>query len=820
MRTIITTITIVTLLTAMVFPVRAQELVFDFESRDLAREGWVIREGENSKPVGNRTVEFHNNSVSYDKHGEFYLTTLETSAHDNPTDDTLCVIESPVFVLKSNTARLLVGGGRHAETYVALCLFKEDGDAEPVLFARGRENQKLDEVTWDTSSYVGKPVFVQVVDQKQGPWGHIRMDWFRAEGTVDEKLTALRGEFYAQKALREAETRRKQRETARQNLLVQAQPVLYVVREQYVPDHHNTETMFQTDEINTGSFRGGGSLRVWNPIDDSVTVLLDVPQGIVRDPCLSFDATKVLVSLRRNIEDDYHIYEYTLDPAGNEPLRVTPETQLAGTPLTQLTFMPGVSDIDPIYLPNGEIMFSSSREPKYCMCNRHIMCNLHTMNGDGSNIQQVGKSTLFEGHASLTPSGRILYDRWEYVDRNFGDAQGVWLTNPDGTNHAIFWGNNTPSPGGVVDAQILPGEESMMICTFTSCHDRPWGAIALVDRRLGLDGKEPVVQTWPADAMHLIDVGNYDTFVGVRQKFEDPFALSGEWFLASGMTGRGEEMGIYLLGRDGSMTLLHKGDDEPGCFDPIPIKATTPPPVIASNIDLADDKGYFYVSNVYEGFGMDKVKPGTIKSLRVVESPEKRFWTDTAWDNGTGTQAPGMTWDDFNNKRILGTVDVEDDGSAYFEVPADTFLYLQLLDENGMMVQSMRSGMIARPGEMNGCVGCHENRLATFPPITQTPNAMMKPPQKLRPWYGESRLFSYVAEVQPMFDKYCVACHDYGKVEGTQKPNLAGDLNLLFNTSYVELRDKKLVVVPGAGHIKNLSHILGARTKAGLPGCC
>ncbi|MCL2624262.1 MAG: hypothetical protein FWD31_11415, partial [Planctomycetaceae bacterium] len=404
MKTVITTFSMVTLWMAMLYQASGQGLVFDFESGDLAGDGWVIREGENSKPIGNRNIEFHNNSVPYDKHGEYYLTTLESTVNDAPTDDPMCVIESPVFVLKSPTAKLLVGGGRHAETYVSLCLLHDNGDAESVLFARGRENQKLDEITWDTSPYIGKAVFVQVVDQKQGPWGHIRMDWFRAEGTVDAALTALRGEFYSQKAQREAEARRKQQESARQNPLVQALPILYVVREQYVPDHHNTETMFQTDEINTSSFRGGGSLRVWNPADDSVNVLLDVPQGIVRDPCLSFDAKKVLVSLRCDIRDDYHIYEYTLDLAKNEPLCVTPETKLDGTPLKQLTFMPGVSDIDPIYLPSGEILFSSSREPKYCMCNRHIMCNLYKMNGDGSNIQQIGKSTLFEGHASLTPS--------------------------------------------------------------------------------------------------------------------------------------------------------------------------------------------------------------------------------------------------------------------------------------------------------------------------------------------------------------------------------------------------------------------------------
>ena len=77
-----------------------------------------------------------------------------------------------------------------------------------------------------------------------------------------------------------------------------------------------------------------------------------------------------------------------------------------------------------------------------------------------------------------------------------------------------------------------------------------------------------------------------------------------------------------------------------------------------------------------------------------------------------------MGWNDFNNKAILGTAPVEADGSAYFAVPADKFVYFQLLDEKGMLVQSMRSGTIARPGEQAGCVGCHEYRLgaaATIP---------------------------------------------------------------------------------------------------------
>ncbi|HYW79974.1 MAG TPA: hypothetical protein VE890_10385, partial [Thermoguttaceae bacterium] len=575
------------------------------------------------------------------------------------------------------------------------------------------------------------------------------------------------------------------REALIANPLVSGQPIVFVVRQQYPPDHHNTATMFQTGEINTGSFHGPGWIKTVDLAHGSeVKTLLAVPEGIARDLEVDFDAKKLLFALRHDRADDYHLYEMNAD----------------GTGLTQLTFGSGITDIDPIYLPNGQILFSSSREPKFCMCNRHIMCNLFSMDGDGANIQQIGHSTLHEAHPSLLADGRVIYDRWEYVDRNFGDAQGVWVAGADGTNHAIYWGNNTNSPGGVLDNREIPGTE-LFIGNFSSCHDRPWGALAIVDRRIGMDGREPVVRTWPADAIDLVGVGNYDTFTRVRPKYEDPYPLSDKYFLCSRMTGNGEQMGIYLLDLFGNEILLHT--EEPGCYDPMPLVARKKPVHIPSRINLADDQGYFYITDVYQGLGMEVVEPGTIKTVRVVESPEKRFWTDQNWQ-GSGTQAPGMAYDDFNNKRILGTAPVEADGSAFFAVPADTFLYFQLLDENGMMVQSMRSGTIARPGETAGCVGCHENRRSVVLRDVNQPMAMRRPPSPLKPWYGPARTFGYVAEVQPVFEKHCVSCHDYGKDAG-EKLNLAGDLGLMFNTSYFELRTKKgLVNVPGAGPFRKL----------------
>ena len=562
-------------------------------------------------------------------------------------------------------------------------------------------------------------------------------------------------------------------------------PVLFVVRSQYLGDHHNTATMFQTGEINTGSFRGGSAIKVlqFENGKKSVKTLLEVPEGVARDLEVSFDGRKILFSMRRNAADDYHIYELNTDGSG----------------LKQLTFAPGVSDIDPIYLPDGSILFASTREPKYCMCNRHIMCNLFVMEGDGANIRQIGHSTLHEGHPALLDDGRVVYDRWEYVDRNFGDAQGLWTTNPDGTNHAVYYGNNTNSPGAVLDARPVPGT-SWIVCTFSSCHDRPWGAIALVDRRLGIDLDAAVLQTWPASAAGLIGKGNYDTFKQVNPKYEDPYPLSESEFLCSRMTGRGEQMGIYLIDRDGGERLVHV--EGPGCFDPMPLAARPKPPAIPSKVELADAKGVFYIADVYVGTGMERIPRGTVKSVRVVESPEKRFWTPPAWDGGTGQQAPGMAYDDFNNKRIIGTAPVEEDGSAAFSVPADTFVYFQLLDAEGRMVQSMRSGTIVRPGERIGCVGCHESRRQSLP-AAPVPLAMRRAPSALKPWYGHPRLFSYTREIQPVFDKNCVSCHDYGQEAG-KKLNLAGDLGLIFNTSYVDLRSKGFVNVVGAGPYQTL----------------
>lgn len=806
---------------------------FDFESGDL--QDWRVVEGWFENPVTNRAT-FHNVYAEvpdnrYNKQGQYYLSTVERQA--GPSNDQMTgVIESPVFVLHAPEMSFLVGGGQAENVYVALCTL----DGKEILKTRGQQTEIMRRVEWSAPQLVGQPVFLRVLDANMEGWGHVTLDDFSAVGKIDPTATKNRlaqrkpildglgvtltrqhfanlhsavldmttdfGARYPRSAefltrLADLEQRWQnnaaideiaefvalQRDALIANPLVSGQPILYVVRPQYRSSYHAIDTLFHTDEANTRDFEGGGALKCIDLGHGGQTwTILDVPGGIARDPEVHFTAKTIVFSLRRNANEDWHIWEIGAD----------------GTGLRQLTRASGVCDFDPLYLPDDTILFSSTREPKYNQCSQDIAANLYRMDADGANVHQLDRNNLFDNQASLLDDGRIVYARWEYVDRNFGDAHGLWTTNPDGTNHAIYWGNNTTVPGAAYTARQIPGTPQA-VCIFGPHHDHLWGAMAIIERARGVDGRSSVVRTWPAEAANHVRVGggfDCDHPLDTRLKYADPFPLSAKYFLCSRMTGRGSEMGIYLLDVFGNEILLHV--EGRGCYDAMPLKPHTRPPVIPSRRDFASATGTFYVQDVYQGTHMQGVPRGAVKSLRVVEAPEKRTWSQGKWF-GQGYTAPGMNWHGLENKRILGTVPVESDGSAYFSVPAERFVYFQLLDADGMMIHSMRSGTFVQPGEQTGCIGCHDHRLAAPGTAPSAPSlALRRPPSELHGWLGEPRLIGFTAEVQPIFNRHCLECHDFGK-EGTSKLILAPDRDLTFNAAYIELWRKHYVQCVGAG---------------------
>jgi len=840
------------------------EIRFDFETGDL--QGWQVVDGQFDYIVSDRAV-YHNHypdqpGNQYNKQGQYYVSTVEQQPGQPSNDRLTGVLESPVFILSAPDVSMLVGSGTQPGTYVALCTL----DGQEVLVARGHaQTEVMQRVDWDASAWIGQPLFLRIVDREIRDWGHVTFDDFHACGRIDvdqtqqrwAALAAQRAEQQREAAIRAinlpalrqaiadlmhtyperyprgaeflhqldslearladappdqapavlADLAAVQREALIANPLVSGQPIVFVVRHQYRSHYHAIDTLFHTLELNAERgmtphadlFQGGAALKLIDLGTGHVQTLMDLPDGVVRDPRVHFDGQRLLCAVRRHRDEDYNIWEIHTD----------------GTGLRQLTSAAGVSDFDPFYLPDERIVFSSTREPKYNQCSRDHGANLFCMDPDGANIHQISKNNLFDNQGVVMADGRILYARWEYVDRNFGDAHGIWTVNPDGTNQAIYWGNNTASPGAVYYPRPIPGTQQML-CVFGMHHFRLWGALAIVDRQRGLDGRDPVIRTWPADAVERVRTGgdfDCDGFVSIYPKYECPWPLSDKYFLCARMTMRagqppgpgdaqfGEEMGIYLVDVFGNELLLHV--EEPGCYDPQPVRRQPRPPVIPPRRDFNSGEGLFYVADVYRGTHMAGVQRGAVKSLRVIESPEKRHWSPGSW-NGQGYTAPAMNWHSLENKRILGTVPVEEDGSAAFYVPSDRFVYFQLLDADGMMIQSMRSGAHVQSGERMTCVGCHEDRrtappaLSDLSPSAQLPRAWQRPPSRLSPWYGPPREFGFMAEVQSVFTRRCVGCHDYGQEAG-RKLNLAPDRTLTFNTAYTELWRKGYLRCVGGG---------------------
>ena len=611
-----------------------------------------------------------------------------------------------------------------------------------------------------------------------------------------------------------------QREALVANPLVSGRPLLFVAR---APDSAGTH-----EYISPRSFRRpGGALKLLDLKTGKTSTLVAAPKGMVRSPCVHFDGKRIVFAMSRDGRESFHIFEVSAGYVAGSPV--------GRRPVRQLTSATDVGDVDPIYMPDGSIVFASTRELKYVPCDTQIVPQLFRMSPTGANIHQITRSTAHENQLSVMPDGRILYSRWDYVDRNFGDGHGFWVANPDGTNQAIIWGNNTTHPSAGWSARCIPGT-GRLLCILGTHHGSLGGALAVLAPQEAIDGAESIVRTWPGKVMGKFERPrqarleaernsvvrlavetwspqarrlwandanmrlhrNDDALWNTRPWYNTPWPLSDKYFLCARAPSRAAAAAICLVDVFGNEIILHKEGD--GCFSPMPLAPSPRPPAIPVRRDYRNGDGVFYVQNVYEGTHMKGVKRGQVKAIRVVEVLSKRGRSQGCGWSGLGMQTPAMNWTEFNAKRILGTAPVEKDGSAHFAVPSDRFVYFQLLDADGMMVQSMRSGTSIHSGETLGCVGCHESRLsANTPAGTKRPSmAARRAPSKLAQWYGPPRRFSYRAEVQPVFDKHCIKCHDIGK-KGAAKVILAADKTPSFNFSYMELWRKGYVSGVGAG---------------------
>jgi len=616
---------------------------------------------------------------------------------------------------------------------------------------------------------------------------------------------------------------------------------LYALRQKSMVEHPSLKfdkLLFVTQKSRyTSTYTGhltrssaGGNLCVLSPVSPNGKVTKLVPElegGVFGRFDLSFDATKIVFCHSKEGET-FRLYEIDIDPKTGK--------RLPGESFRQLAYLEesdvvnnidaqgaakcgsAYDDVDPCYLPNGQIMFASTRCERSVLCFPATVTSLHIMDADGSNVRCISKGQVNEISPIVLHDGRVVYMRWEYVDKGFGNVQSLWLVRPDGSGSDHVHKNNLVRPGAMTNARSIPGSRKL-VAIAAGHHGGLSGPVIVIDNRLERRSAKGVTNITPE--LSYPGMGNMP---GNGGRFKEPYPFSEKFFLVAHKPGNfekknppdetkepkdrktGHEFGIYTLDKWGNRAELYR-DPDISCFQPTPLRPRQMPTVIrpvykvdrfvSSGADTPEETGQatMFLADVYRG--LKGVKRGSVKYIRVMEAMNL-CWEDAhragRQGDGAGMQASAVSFGgDVARKKVYGVATVYEDGSAYFTVPTDRNIFFQALDENYMELQRMRTFINLMPGEQRSCVGCHEVRRQAPSMKTANPIALDHPLEPLKPQPGDTgpRTVHYARDIQPILDKNCVSCHSGEKPKG--ELDLSGELTTLWSRSYENLTRKGLV---------------------------
>ncbi len=423
---------------------------------------------------------------------------------------------------------------------------------------------------------------------------------------------------------------------------------------------------------------------------------------------------------------------------------------------------PDVHNYDACYLPCGDIVFSSTACFQGVPCNKSNVAVLYRMKADGSSVRQL----CFEQDHDFTPTvldnGRVMYLRWEYSDLPHVFSRILFHMNPDGTGQMAHYGSNSYWPNAIFSAKGIPGRPTMLVGVVAGHHEcYRTGELVLFDVSRGRHEADGAVQRIPGYGKVVEPIIADKLTANSWPKFAAPIPLgdpatgrgAGKYFIVTAKLDRTSPWDVYLVDVFDNMLRLGHADGW-ALLEPIPLRASPRPRVIPDKIEPGAKTATVVLTDLYRGPGLAGVPRGTVRKLRLITYHFCYQGLGGQYDR-VGLDGP---WD---VRQVLGTVQVEPDGSAAFTVPANLPIGVQPLDEEGKALQQMRSWFVGMPGEVVSCIGCHEPH-NTISPIRPSA-AGRRGPSKITPFYGPRRGFSFAREVQPVLDRYCVGCHNGAK---------------------------------------------------------
>lgn len=475
---------------------------------------------------------------------------------------------------------------------------------------------------------------------------------------------------------------------------------------------------------------------------------------------VSFDAKRILFAGKQGENDYWAVWEMSAD--GIEPRRVIRLDGNCRTPAYQATFYTIVSS-----KPWYQIMFSSDLSGGMNELGAGPAYSLYSCRLDGESLRRLTMNPNDDLDPFLMGDGRLLLSSWQRGDRPKGQASLFGL-NTDGTDYALFC-DDAGYP-----FKRMPCVTKEGIVVFVETEKLAWdgaGQLGSVTLRRSLHSYKPITR----DPSRL---------------YHSPTPLPDGGILVSSRSS--EETAPHALYR----LDLRTGQQNRVLADPrhhlVHSRVLAPraePDGRSSVVDERQSTGRLYCLNTYIANAevMPHLKPGMIKGLRVIEGvpqqgPQKLTRRDLTGHDASGEPgslshgSAGTTI----RKRLLGVVDVMEDGSFHVEVPADIPIQLQTLDENGMALESC--GWIwTKPREPRGCIGCHEDPELT--PENRFVEALQQPGIRLTLPAERRRTVDFAGDVMPIVKAKCTGCH------GSQSTgvDLRDERTAHFNRAYESL---------------------------------
>jgi hypothetical protein len=593
------------------------------------------------------------------------------------------------------------------------------------------------------------------------------------------------------------------------NPLMDFDKLLFVKRYSYQSSHYYTDFI-------DGTENPGGNLCILSIKDGKVTELIpSMAGGIFGRYDLSFDGKNIVFDWKERIGKGFRLYEVGIDGKGLHQLTFEPPDEKQRIEKynhhdprgTARVYEHHTDDMHPCYLPDDRIVFSSTR------CEYGVLCDgpdkltssiLYRIDGDGKNMVKLTNSAVSEFSPAVMNDGRIIYNRWEYVDKGQIGVKCLWAMRPDGSGTAELFGNDIALPPVFNHGRPIPGYNNNLFVTLGTPHfpQSGVGTVIRLDINKPIRTREPMTYITPD--IDIRTEGGFHHRVGDGWErtpygplYMDPLPLSEKFYLVSHNPDKlwndTKAYGLYLLDEFGNHILIYK-DREFSCWQPAPLKPRKVPAVLTSMHDNnKNEPAVVVLSDVY--VGLKGVERGTIKHIRIMEQVPRPWDCRRFWDDG----APGVSAGSVLGLKVMhGIVPVYEDGSAHFTVPTDKNIYFQVLDENYMEVQRQRTYINYRPGEKRSCIGCHE--LRQLAPANKLPMALRYPPSQPAAQPGDAtaaRVLHYPTDVQPVLDKHCISCHCGDRPAA--KLNLTGEMTWHFTQSYESILEHGLVETTDEG---------------------